>query len=127
MESLKNFAGNAARVSKPFKRVSDLTLNKKYAIIQVTNVVTNFGPRFRIETEDFKFELPARFNSMPEEAKIALLTRAKFITYKGRDREEDPFAVNLFDFEGANHFFIKSACYFRRLNFLNFIFLFFSE
>lgn len=57
-----------------------MEVNKKYIIIQITSVTTNFGPRFRVETEDFKFELPARFNTLPEEAKNALLTKAKLIS-----------------------------------------------
>ena len=87
----------------------DLEVNKKYKIISIQSVTTNFGPRYRIETEEFKFELPARYNTLPEEAKTAQLNKTKFVTYKGRDRE-NRFAINLFDFEGLNHiFFNKNA------------------
>ena len=95
MEVLNNFAKNAAKTTKPFKRAMNMEMNKKYKIISIQSVTTNFGPRYRIETEEFKFELPARFNTLPEEVKTALLNKAKFVTYKGRDREDASLSICL--------------------------------
>ena len=98
MDELKLFAGCSAQKLRPFKRPVDLIVDYKYKIEKVTEEATNYGPRIRVETIDFKLDLPERFNRLSDSAKEALFHSAKFLIYKGRETESG-LNTHMFDFE----------------------------
>ena len=73
--------------TSPFKKVSDLTINKKYLIISAEFKDTKFGRSVQItiseDDDEIKFFLPKRYSNT-KKRELQYFTN-NFIVYKGKE------------------------------------------
>ena len=90
--------------SSPFKKVSDLTINKEYLITNAEIKDTKYGPSIQLTINNFneedlskvKFFLPKRYsNTKPRELKYFI---NNYIVYKGKK-----FSTDIIEFVENRH------------------------
>ena len=92
--------------TSPFKKVSDLTIDKKYLITNAEIKDTKFGNSVQLTTnedeEEIKFFLPKRYSKTKKRELKYFLNN--FIVYKGREDKMDiiTFKENSTESESEN-------------------------